>query len=452
MSRDACRCGPAPPLDCQLRHRRRARGPDAARFSRLRRARARASVPHVSALQLVVRHRLLQQVRRGRGACARLHAFGTELHQKRGVTLDSFLFDDGWDDPKTLWHFNAGFPERLHERSERDASATAPRPASGCRRGVDTASRTKQRSTYGKAQGFETNEDGFALSGPVYYKRFRDTCIDMIRQLRRESVQVRRNGQLREHVSREPVRQRLRRRDPSHRRAARGEAGPVRESHDGTYPSPFWLRYADSIWRGGEDHDFAGIGTSRQRWITYRDADTYEHVVRAGALFPLNSLMLHGMIYARAGAQSDDRSGQRLHVGGPSYFGTGTQLQEMYITPSLLSQTQLGHDRRMREVVARQRRHARRYALGRRRSATAGALRMGVVVASEGNSHAAESEQRRAEHRDRRRACLRAARARHRASIPRASPWARTAGARPVRCFSAGEEADDDSVRALRRC
>ena len=35
---------------------------------------------------------------------------------------------------------------------------------------------------YGKTEGFETNERGFALSGPVYYKRFRDTCLDMIRR------------------------------------------------------------------------------------------------------------------------------------------------------------------------------------------------------------------------------------------------------------------------------
>ena len=34
----------------------------------------------------------------------------TELHQKRGVKLDSFLFDDGWDDHASLWGFNSGFP------------------------------------------------------------------------------------------------------------------------------------------------------------------------------------------------------------------------------------------------------------------------------------------------------------------------------------------------------
>ena len=52
----------------------------------------------------------------------------------------------------------------------------------------------------------------------------------------------------------------------------------------GTWPSPFWLRTADSIWRGGEDHSFAGTGSDRQRWITYRDADTYGGIVRQAAV------------------------------------------------------------------------------------------------------------------------------------------------------------------------
>ncbi len=105
----------------------------------------------------------------------------------------------------------------------------------------------------------------------------------------------------------------------------------------GTYPSPFWLQYADSIWRGGEDHDFLGVGSRREQWITYRDAQTYEHIVLNGPLFPLNSLMLHGIIYARhardlgSDAQGDFKNEVR------DYFGNGTQLQEMYVTPSLLS-------------------------------------------------------------------------------------------------------------------
>ena len=105
----------------------------------------------------------------------------------------------------------------------------------------------------------------------------------------------------------------------------------------GTYPSPFWLRYADSIWRGGEDHEFLGVGSKREQWITYRDADTYEHVVLGGPLYPLNSLMLHGIIYARHAKNLDSDPQNDFKNEVRDYFGNGTQLQEMYITPTLLA-------------------------------------------------------------------------------------------------------------------
>ncbi|MEJ2480728.1 MAG: enterotoxin, partial [Acidihalobacter sp.] len=105
----------------------------------------------------------------------------------------------------------------------------------------------------------------------------------------------------------------------------------------GTYPSPFWLRYADSTWRGGSDHSFAGVGSKRQQWITYRDAATYRGVVQRGPLYPLNALMLHGLIYAQHARGLSDDPGHDFRSEVRDYFGTGTQLQEMYITPSLLS-------------------------------------------------------------------------------------------------------------------
>jgi hypothetical protein len=105
----------------------------------------------------------------------------------------------------------------------------------------------------------------------------------------------------------------------------------------GTWPSPFWLMYADSIWRGGDDDSTAGVGPYRERWITYRDAATYQRVVQNGPLYPLNSLMLHGMIYARDHRDLNKDPGNDFRNEIRSYFGTGTQLQEMYITPSLLT-------------------------------------------------------------------------------------------------------------------
>jgi hypothetical protein len=269
-------------------------------------------------------------------ALGAIAAFGNELHVKRGVTLDSFLFDDGWDDSKTLWRFNSGFPDgftKVEAATHKYGAAPGVWMSPWGGYGQPHA----DRIAYGKAQGFETNSDGFALSGPVYYKRFRDTCIDMIRRYGVNQFKFDGTGNSSSTFPGSPF--------DSDFDAAIHLIGELRaEKPDlyvnlttGTYPSPFWLRYADSIWRGGEDHSFAGIGTSRQRWITYRDADTYEHVVRSGALFPINSLMLHGMIYAKRAHNLMTDPGNDFTSEVRDYFGTGTQLQEMYITPSLLS-------------------------------------------------------------------------------------------------------------------
>jgi hypothetical protein len=270
-------------------------------------------------------------------ALAVINAFGTELHEKRGVTLDSFLFDDGWDDSKTLWRFNSGFPDGFTKVSAATRKYGAG-PGVWMSPWGGYGKPHEERVAYGKAQGFETNADGFALSGPVYYKRFRDTCIDMIRNYGVNQFKFDGTGESTNTFQGSPF--------DSDFDAAIHLIGELRaEKPDlyvnlttGTYPSPFWLRYADSIWRGGDDHDFTGIGTSRQRWITYRDSDTYDHVVRAGALFPLNALMLHGMIYAKQAHSLMTDPNNDFPSEVRDYFGTGTQLQEMYITPSLLSQ------------------------------------------------------------------------------------------------------------------
>lgn len=107
----------------------------------------------------------------------------------------------------------------------------------------------------------------------------------------------------------------------------------------GTDASPSRLFYADSIWRQGDDINLYGPGTPVQQWMTYRDAETYRSIVRKGPLFPLNSLMYHGIVsaenayYGLEKVQTDGDFADQVW----SYFATGTQLQELYITPSMLN-------------------------------------------------------------------------------------------------------------------
>ena len=265
-----------------------------------------------------------------------INAFGQELHQRRGVTLDSFLFDDGWDDQQTLWRFHAGFPHGftpLRQAAERYEAGIgvwmSPWGGYGKPR--------QARLAAGQAQGFERNEGGFALSGPKYYARFRETCLEMIRTYGVNQFKFDGTGNVSHAIPGSAF-------DSDFDAMIALIDGLRVEKPDlfinltsGTYPSPFFLRYADSIWRGGEDHSFAGVGSKRQQWITYRDADACAGIVRKGPLFPLNALMLHGLIYARDAENLNSDPGSDFGAEIRAYFGTGTQLQEMYVTPALLT-------------------------------------------------------------------------------------------------------------------
>jgi hypothetical protein len=269
-------------------------------------------------------------------ALDRIHAFGEELVRKRGVKMDSFLFDDGWDDTRTLWHFNPGLPigfSKIHEAAAQSGFGIGVwlSPWGG----YSTAK--KQRIVAGEASGYETVKGGFALSAPKYYHLFEQTCLDMVTKYGVNQFKFDGTGNASQvfpgslfdsdfsaaiHLI-----ERLRQADPN----------IFINLTTGTRPSPFWLRYADSIWRDGDDHSFDGVGSWRQKWITYRDEQTYKNIVLGGPLYPLNSLMLHGLIFAQKAQHLEDDPGNDFPSEVHSYFGTGTQLQEMYITPSLLS-------------------------------------------------------------------------------------------------------------------
>jgi hypothetical protein len=261
--------------------------------------------------------------------------FGSELIQKRGVHMASFLFDDGWDNNRTLWDFNGGFPNGFTPL--RDAAAKY-----GVQIGVwlspfgGYADARQQRLRYARQFGYETNLNGFSLAGPKYYARFREICLEMIKKY--DVNQFKFDGL--SAGSKAAVAGLTRDGDAMLRlladlRAAKPDI--FINQTTGTWPSPFWLLYVDSTWRGGEDDGFRGKGSARQRWMTYRDACVFRYVVAAGPLYPLNSLMVHGIIYAAHASRLDTADDGEFRDEARSYFGSGTQLQELYITPSFMS-------------------------------------------------------------------------------------------------------------------
>jgi len=269
-------------------------------------------------------------------ALGAIRSFGTELVQKRGVKLDSFLFDDGWDNPHTLWSFGAGFPNGFAPlKLAAEKYGAAPGVWLSPWGGYDQAK--EERLKYGRDQGLETNEGGFALSGPRYYSRFREVTLSFIRDYGINQFKIDGTGNVNSVLMASEFDSDFQAAISLSSEWRSAKPGIFINLTTGTYPSPFWLHFADSIWRGDDDHSFAGVGPWRERWITFRDGATYHGVVLKGPLYPLNSLMLHGLIYARQAEHLDTDPGKDFANEVHSYFGTGTQLQEMYITHSLLS-------------------------------------------------------------------------------------------------------------------
>ncbi len=276
-------------------------------------------------------------------ALERIAAYGRELVDKRGVTLDSFLFDGGWEQPNGTWKFRQkAFPDGFQPICKA-ASAYGAAPGIWMSPWGGYGGRDKVVAA-GRKLGFEVVDGGFALSGPHYYRNFHrrvmdllaHDCINMFKFDGTGNVDSVFPGSLfdSDFAAMIQLIEDIRARKPD----------TFINLSTGTWASPFWLRYSDAIWRNGAsryedfDHSFAGVGSRREQWMTYRDQQVYRNIVERGPLFPINSLMLHGIIYAQHAEGLNTDPGDDFANEVRSFFASGTDLQEMYITPSLLTE------------------------------------------------------------------------------------------------------------------
>lgn len=268
----------------------------------------------------------------------RMDTYADELIKKRGVQLDGFLLDDGWDDRTGKWLFGPAFSKGFGVVKEKADSLNTSvglwlSPWGGYNKPRDI------RVSHAKENGFETVDGKFALSGPNYFRNFNEQIIKLIKNEHITSFKLDGMGNANSHIKGSQF--------ASDFDASIELIKNMREANKdlfinlttGTNASPSWLFYADSIWRQGDDINVFGKGSPAQQWMTYRDAETYRSIVRKGPLFPINSLMYHGIVSAENAyfglekVQTDHDFADQVW----SYFATGTQLQELYITPSMLN-------------------------------------------------------------------------------------------------------------------
>lgn len=257
--------------------------------------------------------------------------FNEELVKKRGVSVQSYLVDDGWDDPgQGLWaentnKFPGGFTALKAQMDQLNAHLAIWISPLGGYGG------NAERTADARKMGLIPGDAQLDLAYPRYKKWFQDRCLQLMRE---DGVNAFKWDKAGEGVSPHfmallDIAQNLRRQNPQ----------VFINVTVGTWPSPFWLNYVDSTWRNGSaDVGWAGKGDDREKWLTFRDGNCRKFFVERSPLYPLNSVMHHGIVNGR------NFQGERVGKTDPhlknearSYFASGTSLQELYLTPSLMT-------------------------------------------------------------------------------------------------------------------
>ena len=288
-----------------------------------------------------------------------VEAYGRELVQKRGVKLDSFVLDDGWDDfGADLWQPN---PKKFPQGFGKLVQAI---------RGIDSHfgiwisplggySGQKERTEHAKRMGLlPQGAKEPDLAAPGYRAWFLQRCSDL---MQKDGVNFFKWDRAGSGVSPHfmallDISKELRKINPD----------LFLSTTVGTWPSPFWLNYVDCTWRtGSADVNWCGKGNNRERYINYRDRSCYDIIVKQAPLYPLNSIMHHGIVLGtefQAGHTSDARvEGEDPTIasadqGGASttlkykfpvnnnlrsdariLFASGANQQELYLTPGMMN-------------------------------------------------------------------------------------------------------------------
>ena len=163
-----------------------------------------------------------------------------------------FLWDDGWDDPTTLWqvdkqNFPRGFAP-LVEAAKKYHSRLGVWMSPWGGYGDTKTKRVEQ----GRKQGFETVGPNFSMAGPNYYRRFLETSLGWIRDS--GSIHFKYDGMNAAQIEEADAMFRL--------------MAELRKVHPelfvnmttGTWPSVYYLWLGDSTWRRGRGHGLHRAG------------------------------------------------------------------------------------------------------------------------------------------------------------------------------------------------
>jgi len=266
--------------------------------------------------------------------------------EKHHIQLDAFVLDDGWDVYKSDWvvrkeQWPNGLKPLADELKKTNTSLGVwIGPAGGY-------SFRSQRYGWMKEHGYETVGDWMCVAGKNYSALLRERVSDFVQNdgvgyFKWDGIQYSCSEPNHGH----PV-------DVYSRRAVLNSvASMVKAVRDrnpniflnitsGTWISPWWVKYANTIWMQGADYGFADVPSisSRDGSITYRDFVLYEDWKLKGLWFPIANMMTHGIIKGKDfSVGASDEPLDKFTDDVLLYFARGVSMYELYISPDILTE------------------------------------------------------------------------------------------------------------------
>ena len=256
----------------------------------------------------------------------------TNFYDKYKKAPKAFVWDDGWDEYGT-WTFNCNFPNGF---SDIDVQAKAMGTGIGAWLGPVGGYGTS--GTY--RRNYWANDGGMQLSNAKYYKYFIDACSKMVdsydfRFFKYDGISAQFSAVGPDdndtgYNNAEAI--------ISIERAIRNKRADIFfNTTVGTWASPFWFHFTDAVWRQENDYGTTGVGTDREKWITYRDRLVYQNFVQNSPICPINTLMTHGFILSTHGNVSTDMTYNGVVRELRCAFACGSGMVELYNDYALMN-------------------------------------------------------------------------------------------------------------------
>lgn len=272
-------------------------------------------------------------------------SFRKRMFEARGLNLDAFVLDDGWDVYRSDWALRSEqFPRGLTPLAEALKSM-------GTRLGmwlgpIGGYSNRDWRVGWMRAQGYETVGDQMCVAGERYKQLLKKRVVDFVQKdgvgyFKWDGIQLScsepGHGHLPDIYSRRAVMQSV----IDLCQSVRNEYKDIfLNVTSGTWLSPWWLKYANTIWMQGSDYGYANVPSisRRDRAITYRDFVLFDDLCQQEFWFPIANLMTHGVIKGELELLGErDEPLDKFTDDALLYLARGISMWELYISPDLLT-------------------------------------------------------------------------------------------------------------------